>query len=132
MSQARKYFGTDGIRGPVGTPPLTADFVMKLANAVGRVLRRGSTQRPTVIIGKDQTRHCGPRLGLAHHWSLASGKTTLKLPKEVCNGGQVALDFEQVLAQNVRQAALIGHKVFLLRCRKHLILEQYACGQTTA
>ncbi len=53
MSQARKYFGTDGIRGPVGTPPLTADFVMKLANAVGRVLRRGSTQRPTVIIGKD-------------------------------------------------------------------------------
>ena len=53
MSQARKYFGTDGIRGPVGTSPLTADFVMKLANAVGRVLQRESPQRSTVIIGKD-------------------------------------------------------------------------------
>lgn len=48
----RKYFGTDGIRGTVGNPPLTPDFVLRLANAVGRVLlQSGAT--PTVLIGKD-------------------------------------------------------------------------------
>src|SRR3954470_15697559 len=48
----RKYFGTDGIRGTVGQPPITPDFVLRLAHAVGRVLRRNET-RPTVLIGKD-------------------------------------------------------------------------------
>ena len=35
----RKYFGTDGIRGTVGQSPITPDFVLQLAHAVGRVLR---------------------------------------------------------------------------------------------
>ena len=48
----RTYFGTDGIRGTVGTPPITPDFMLRLGNAVGRVLRRSSA-RPTVVIGKD-------------------------------------------------------------------------------
>jgi len=48
----RKYFGTDGIRGTVGQPPITPDFVLRLAHAVGRVLKRSET-RPTVLIGKD-------------------------------------------------------------------------------
>jgi phosphoglucosamine mutase len=48
----RKYFGTDGIRGTVGVAPITADFVMRLAHAVGRVLKR-TEARPTVLIGKD-------------------------------------------------------------------------------
>src|SRR6476661_6627228 len=48
----RKYFGTDGIRGTVGQPPITPDFVLRLAHAVGRVLRR-TEERPTVLIGKD-------------------------------------------------------------------------------
>ncbi|BCN39165.1 phosphoglucosamine mutase [Alicycliphilus denitrificans] len=48
----RKYFGTDGIRGTVGQAPITPDFVLRLAHAVGRVLRR-SEARPTVLIGKD-------------------------------------------------------------------------------
>jgi phosphoglucosamine mutase len=48
----RKYFGTDGIRGTVGQAPITPDFVMRLAHAVGRVLRQTET-RPTVLIGKD-------------------------------------------------------------------------------
>jgi phosphoglucosamine mutase len=48
----RKYFGTDGIRGTVGQAPITPDFVMRLAHAVGRVLKRTET-RPTVLIGKD-------------------------------------------------------------------------------
>jgi phosphoglucosamine mutase len=48
----RTYFGTDGIRGTVGQPPITPDFVLRLANAVGRVLKR-TEQRPVVLIGKD-------------------------------------------------------------------------------
>lgn len=48
----RKYFGTDGIRGTVGHYPITPDFVLRLAHAVGRVLRR-TEARPTVLIGKD-------------------------------------------------------------------------------
>ncbi|HYD78028.1 phosphoglucosamine mutase [Ramlibacter sp.] len=49
---SRQYFGTDGIRGTVGKSPITPDFVLRLAHAVGRVLRR-SEPRPTVLIGKD-------------------------------------------------------------------------------
>ncbi|MCW5672451.1 MAG: phosphoglucosamine mutase, partial [Hydrogenophaga sp.] len=49
---ARKYFGTDGIRGTVGQAPITPDFVLRLAHAVGRVLRR-TEAHPTVLIGKD-------------------------------------------------------------------------------
>ena len=48
----RKYFGTDGIRGTVGQAPITPDFVLLLAHAVGRVLKQ-SEARPTVLIGKD-------------------------------------------------------------------------------
>jgi phosphoglucosamine mutase len=48
----RKYFGTDGIRGTVGQAPITPDFVMRLAHAVGRVLKQ-SESRPVVLIGKD-------------------------------------------------------------------------------
>ncbi len=49
---SRTYFGTDGIRGTVGKPPITPDFMLRLGHAVGQVLRR-STARPTVLIGKD-------------------------------------------------------------------------------
>lgn len=48
----RQYFGTDGIRGTVGQAPITPDFVLRLAHAVGRVLKR-SEARPAVLIGKD-------------------------------------------------------------------------------
>ena len=48
----RQYFGTDGIRGTVGKHPITPDFVLRLAHAVGRVLKQ-TEARPTVLIGKD-------------------------------------------------------------------------------
>ena len=48
----QKYFGTDGIRGTVGQSPITPDFVLRLAHAVGRVLKQ-TESRPTVLIGKD-------------------------------------------------------------------------------
>jgi phosphoglucosamine mutase len=53
---ARKYFGTDGIRGLVGEAPITPDFVMRLGYAAGMVLAKGNmgtSGRPTVLIGKD-------------------------------------------------------------------------------
>ena len=49
---SRTYFGTDGIRGTVGEAPITPDFVLRLAHAVGRVLK-STQERPTVLIGKD-------------------------------------------------------------------------------
>ena len=51
--KTRKYFGTDGIRGTVGTPPITPDFVMKLGWAAGRVFTRNGPTRRKVLIGKD-------------------------------------------------------------------------------
>ncbi len=48
----RLYFGTDGIRGTVGQFPITPDFMLRLAHAVGHVLRQ-SDARPQVVIGKD-------------------------------------------------------------------------------
>lgn len=51
MNNGRRYFGTDGIRGRVGMPPVTADFMLKLGWAAGRVL--ASTDHAKVLIGKD-------------------------------------------------------------------------------
>jgi phosphoglucosamine mutase len=48
----RNFFGTDGIRGKVGQAPITPDFVLQLAHAVGRVLRQ-TEAHPVVLIGKD-------------------------------------------------------------------------------
>ena len=48
---ARQYFGTDGIRGRVGTWPISADFMLRLGHAAGTVLARG--RRGAVLIGKD-------------------------------------------------------------------------------
>lgn len=52
---ARKYFGTDGIRGEVGGPTINAEFALRLGYAAGVVLAKAhkSANRPTVIIGKD-------------------------------------------------------------------------------
>lgn len=48
----RKYFGTDGVRGRVGTFPITPDFALRLGYAAGKVLA-SKRKRPAVIIGKD-------------------------------------------------------------------------------
>ncbi|MDO4434212.1 MAG: phosphoglucosamine mutase [Alysiella sp.] len=51
---ARKYFGTDGVRGQVGQFPITPDFVLKLGCAFGNALvKHDGEHKPTVIIGKD-------------------------------------------------------------------------------
>ncbi len=47
----RKYFGTDGIRGKVGTPPITPDFLLKLGWAAGQVFAQEGHN--FVLVGKD-------------------------------------------------------------------------------
>ncbi len=49
---SRSFFGTDGIRGPVGQSPITPDFMLRMGHSVGRVLK-ASDPKPTVLIGKD-------------------------------------------------------------------------------
>ena len=53
MSGPRRWFGTDGIRGRVGQGPISADFVLRLGNALGRVLAAQQPGRRSVVIGKD-------------------------------------------------------------------------------
>lgn len=50
---SRKYFGTDGIRGTVGQHPITADFMLKLGYAAGKVLTHNTKVKKRVLIGKD-------------------------------------------------------------------------------
>ncbi len=47
----RKYFGTDGIRGRVGTHPITPEFMLKLGWAAGMAFRKQGKCR--ILIGKD-------------------------------------------------------------------------------
>lgn len=85
---ARRYFGTDGIRGTVGTAPITPDFILQLGHTVARVLRQQqeaqpiekptndpsgvcAQQRPVVLIGKD-TRISGYMLEAALEAGLNS------------------------------------------------------------
>ncbi|GAB2890280.1 phosphoglucosamine mutase [Uliginosibacterium flavum] len=54
---ARKYFGTDGVRGLVGQNPITPEFVMRLGYAAGKTLvareQLQPGEHPAVLIGKD-------------------------------------------------------------------------------
>jgi len=48
---SKKFFGTDGIRGEVGTYPITPDFMLKLGWATGKVF--ASKGDGKILIGKD-------------------------------------------------------------------------------
>lgn len=76
----RKYFGTDGIRGRVGTLPITPDLVMRLGYAAGKVLAQAesSAARPTVLIGKD-TRISGYMLEAALEAGFAAAGVDVML-----------------------------------------------------
>ncbi|HBI21087.1 MAG TPA: phosphoglucosamine mutase [Legionella sp.] len=72
----RKYFGTDGIRGHVGSPHIHPEFMLKLGWAVGRVLANG--QRKKVLIGKD-TRVSGYMLESALEAGLSAAGVDVRL-----------------------------------------------------
>lgn len=65
----RRYFGTDGVRGKVGTSPITPDFILKLGWAAGKVMARHGSRK--FIIGKD-TRVSGYMLESALEAGLAA------------------------------------------------------------
>jgi len=75
---ARKYFGTDGIRGRVGDAPVTPDFMLKLGWATGKVFARADGTKPTVLIGKD-TRVSGYMLESALQAGLVAAGANVKL-----------------------------------------------------
>ena len=78
LTQLRKLFGTDGIRGAANVSPMTPELALRLGRAVTLVARRGQTRPPKIVIGKD-TRLSGYMLETA----LASGICAM--------GGQVLL-----------------------------------------
>ncbi|WP_337878720.1 phosphoglucosamine mutase [Rheinheimera sp.] len=73
---ARKYFGTDGVRGKVGEFPITPEFAMKLGWAAGRVLSQRGTRK--VLIGKD-TRISGYLLETALEAGLVAAGVDVRL-----------------------------------------------------
>lgn len=50
---AKKYFGTDGVRGLANTAPMTAEVALRLGLAAAKRLRNGGQRRHLVVIGKD-------------------------------------------------------------------------------
>ena len=53
----RKYFGTDGVRGRVGEPPITPELVLKLGWAAGRVLAADTVRAGVRPVGADRQGH---------------------------------------------------------------------------
>ena len=73
---SKQYFGTDGIRGRVGEHPITAEFMLKLGWATGRVL--GPAGGDLVIIGKD-TRISGYMFESALEAGLSAAGVDIRL-----------------------------------------------------
>lgn len=72
----RRWFGTDGIRGRVGSEPITPDFVLRLGWAAGRVFAREGVRR--ILIGKD-TRVSGYMLESALEAGLSAAGVDVQL-----------------------------------------------------
>lgn len=76
MTDSRKYFGTDGVRGRVGEPPITPEFCLRLGWAVGRVFSGNGTGK--ILIGKD-TRISGYMLESVLEAGLSSAGADVSL-----------------------------------------------------
>jgi phosphoglucosamine mutase len=119
---SRTYFGTDGIRGTVGRPPITPDFMLRLGHAVGQVLRR-STQRATVLIGKD-TRISGYMLESSLEAGFASAGVDVLLSGPLPTPGvayltrALRLDLGVVISASHNPYADNGVKFFSARGEK--------------
>ncbi|MGQ0554047.1 MAG: phosphoglucosamine mutase [Planctomycetota bacterium] len=78
-SVVKRWFGTDGIRGPAGVGPLAPEFLVQLGRALGEEHRQGSAPQTRVLIGRD-TRSSGPAIVAALVAGLAqSGARALDL-----------------------------------------------------
>ena len=119
---SRTYFGTDGIRGTVGQPPITPDFMLRLGHAVGQVLRRANT-RPVVLIGKD-TRISGYMLESSLEAGFASAGVDVLLSGPLPTPGvayltrALRLDLGVVISASHNPFADNGVKFFSARGEK--------------
>ena len=75
---ARKYFGTDGIRGRVGEGHINPEFVLKLGWAAGRILGNANGEGGKILIGKD-TRISGYMFEAALEAGLAAAGVDIRL-----------------------------------------------------
>ena len=91
---ARKYFGTDGIRGATNVAPMTAQMAMKVGMAAGAYFQRGN-HRHRVVIGKD-TRLSGYMLESA----LVAGFTSVGM--DVVMVGPMPTPAVAMLTQSMR------------------------------
>ncbi|MBJ6122327.1 phosphoglucosamine mutase [Sphingomonas mollis] len=91
---ARKYFGTDGIRGATNTGAMTAAMAMKVGMAAGAYFLRGS-HKHRVVIGKD-TRLSGYMLESA----LVAGFTAVGM--DVVMTGPLPTPAIAMLTQSMR------------------------------
>ena len=91
---ARKYFGTDGIRGATNVAPMTAQMAMKVGMAAGAYFQRGD-HRHRVVIGKD-TRLSGYMLESA----LVAGFTSVGM--DVVMVGPMPTPAVAMLTQSMR------------------------------
>ena len=113
----RRYFGTDGVRGRVGAPPMTPGFVRRLGRAAARALARNG-RPPAVLIGGD-TRESGPALagalaaGLADAGARAVPGGVLPTPAAAWLAGRdPALDAAAVLSASHNPYQDNGIKLF--------------------
>jgi phosphoglucosamine mutase len=75
----KRYFGTDGIRGKVGTAPITPEFCLRLGWAVGTVFaRRNGGGSCHILVGKD-TRISGYMLESVLESGLAAAGSNVSL-----------------------------------------------------
>jgi len=118
----RTYFGTDGIRGTVGQGAITADFMLRLGHAVGRVLRQADA-RPTVLIGKD-TRISGYMIESALEAGFASAGVDVLLTGPLPTPGvayltrALRLDLGVVISASHNPFADNGIKIFSAKGEK--------------
>jgi phosphoglucosamine mutase len=119
---ARRFFGTDGIRGTVGQAPITPDFMLRLGHAVGRVLRQ-TNPRPTVLIGKD-TRISGYMIEAALESGFTSAGVSAQLTGPLPTPGvayltrALRLDLGVVISASHNPYADNGVKFFSARGEK--------------
>jgi len=72
-----RLFGTDGIRGRAGDPPLDAATLRRLGGAVASVMQRELGRPARVVLGRD-TRESGPELLRAVAAGLASAGASVR------------------------------------------------------
>ena len=118
----RQHFGTDGIRGTVGSAPITPDFMLRLGHAVGRVLKR-DIARPSVVVGKD-TRISGYMIESALEAGFASAGVDVLLSGPLPTPGvayltrALRLDLGVVISASHNPYADNGVKFFSARGEK--------------